>query len=179
MSKKIGFLIGSLREGSYTKMVANTIIELLPADIDGEIIEIENLQYYNEDLDGENGLKEWDDFRNKVNNMDGVIFVTPEYNRTFPAILKNAIDVGSRPYGNHSWSGRKVAVVSQSPGNTGGIMAHWDLKRPLEFLGAQVLNQPEICLSGSAESFDEEGKAVPKTKEFLQGFVDAFVKFIA
>lgn len=175
MTKKIGFLLGSLRKDSFSSRIAKTISDLFLEGYIGELIEISHLPFYNEDLDKNQTPKSYQDFRSKIEDLDGIIFITPEYNRTFPAVLKNAIDVASRPYNVQKWAGKKVAVVSQSPSSLGGILANWDLRKPLRFLGADLLAQPEMAFSSVANNFDNQGNPTEKTKEFVQSFVDAFI----
>jgi chromate reductase, NAD(P)H dehydrogenase (quinone) len=112
--KKISVIVGSLRKNSFNKKIATEVIKIASPDLDLEILEIGQLGYYNEDLDQGNPPKEWVQFRNKIKNSDGFLFFTPEYNRSTTAVLKNAIDVASRPYGQNSWAGKPGAVVSIS-----------------------------------------------------------------
>lgn len=113
--KNVAVLIGSLRRESFSRKVAKSLIALAPGSLKLEIIEIGELPMYNQDLD-ETPPIAWTAFRHRLNGFDGVLFVTPEYNRSVPAVLKNAIDVGSRPYGQSAWDGKPGAVVSVSPG---------------------------------------------------------------
>jgi chromate reductase, NAD(P)H dehydrogenase (quinone) len=118
---------------------------------------------------------EWTTFRKQIKEYDGVIFVTPEYNRSVPAVLKNAIDVGSRPYGKSVWTGKPCAIVSVSPGSIGAFGANHHLRQSLVFLDMPAMQQPEAYIGGAAELFDAEGKILNKsTREFLRKFVTAF-----
>lgn len=175
MNKKIGLLLGSYRKDSYTKKISDLIIDLFPKEYEGEVIEISNLKFYNQDIDLS---EEYIEYRKKMNEKDAIIFITPEYNRTFPAILKNAIDIYSTPYGNTPWKDKKVCVISHSPALTGGVCANVDLRKPLIFLGADVLSNPEMVLSKVYENFDENGKATTRTEEFIKKFIEAFIKHI-
>ena len=117
MTKKIGIFVGSLRKDSFNKLVAKTMADLFPADFEPVFINIGDLELYNQDLDDEGTPTEaWTTFREEVKQVDGVMFVTPEYNRSVPAVLKNALDVGSRPYGESVWDKKPGLVVSVSPG---------------------------------------------------------------
>lgn len=180
MTKKIGFIVGSLRKGSWNQKVADTILELLPEGYEGEMIEIGNLPFYNEDFDNGNLElpKTYEEFRNKIAQKDALIFVTPEYNRSVPALIKNAVDVASRPYEKQVLNGKKVAVLSASTGATGGIVASYILKNSLQFANMDVLPQPEMFFAEVHNNFDEEGKATERTKKFIGGFIEAFKNFV-
>ena len=114
---KVGVLVGSLRKESYTKKLAENLLEYFPEDYETEFIEIGNLPFYNEDLDAGDPPEEYVKFREKMHDKDAFLFVTPEYNRSVPAVLKNALDVGSRPYGISVWAGKTGAIVCISPSN--------------------------------------------------------------
>ncbi|NLL48458.1 MAG: NAD(P)H-dependent oxidoreductase [Firmicutes bacterium] len=177
--KKIGIIVGSLRKDSVSKKVAATMRDLFPAGYETEVIEIGNLPLYNEDLDNGSVPAEYTTFRSKMKDIDAVLFVTPEYNRSIPGALKNALDVGSRPYGQSIWDGKPAAIVSQSPSNLSGFGANHHLRQPLVFLNMPVLQQPEAYLANSFELFDESGKMKNEgTLQFLQSVVDAFVELI-
>ena len=176
--KKIAIIIGSLRKESFNRKMANNLIRLAPESTKLEILEIGQLPMYNEDFD-ENPLQEWMDFRKKMKSFDGVIFVTPEYNRSVPAVLKNAIDVGSRPYGQSCWDGKAGAVISVSPGAIGGFGANHHLRQSLVFLNVLTLQQPEAYIGGAAKLFDEKGEiASSGTKEFIQKFLSEFSAWV-
>src|SRR5690606_10253818 len=139
MSKKISVLIGSLRKDSLNKKIANELIKLAPTGLDFEILEIGHLVHYNEDLDGENPPQEWTDFRNKIKSSDGFLFLTPEYNRSVPSVLKNAIDIGSRPYGKNNWGGRPGAVISVSMSALGAFGANHTLRQSMVFVDVLLM----------------------------------------
>lgn len=179
MTKKIGFIIGSLREASYNKKVAKVFAELLPEGYAAEFLEIGNLPFYNEDLDVEGKVpKEWADFREKVLPLDGIFFFTPEYNRSVPAALKNALDVGSRPYGKSVWGGKPALAVSVSPGGIGGFGANHHLRQSLVFLDMPTLQQPEAYIGNIVNLIDENGDIKEGTKEFFQLIVDKYIDFL-
>lgn len=176
--KKIAVIIGSLRKESFNRKMANNLLKLATEDLRLEILEIGQIPMYNQDLD-EDPLQEWTDFRNQVKSFDGVIFVTPEYNRSVPAVLKNAIDVGSRPYGQSCWDGKAGAVISVSPGAIGGFGANHHLRQSLVFLNVLTMQQPEAYIGGAAKLFDEKGEiASGETKEFIQKFLSEYSSWV-
>ena len=178
--KKIGILVGSLRKESFSKKIATNVAALLPEGYESEFIEIENLPFYNQDYDNENNVREeYTTFRNKVKDIDAFLFVTPEYNRTVPAVLTNALDVGSRPKTDNLWNGKPAAIISQSPGNLGGFGANHHLRQTLTAVNMPVVQQPEVYISNSAKLLDENGEIKnEETIQFLQSFVDTFVNLI-
>lgn len=178
MTRKIAVLVGSLRKESFSRKIARNIEALAPAGLTFEEIDISKVGHYNQDLDG-NEPAEWLDLRAKIKSADAVLFVTPEYNRSVPGVLKNAIDIASRPYGKSAFDGKPAAVISNSPGNIGGFGAHHHLRQTLAFLNMPTLQQPEMYLSGVGGWFDEAGKITdPKTQDFLAGFAKRFADWI-
>ena len=177
---KIGILVGSLRKESFSKKIASNVAALFPEGYETEFVEIGNLPFYNQDDDSENNvLAEYTKLRNKIKELDAVLFITPEYNRSVPAVLSNALDIGSRPYGASVWNGKPAAIISQSPGNLGGFGANHHLRQSLVCLNMPVVQQPEAYLGNTATLLDENGKVKEKgTVQFLQSFVDAFVDLI-
>ena len=174
----VAVLVGSLRKESYNRKMANALKDLAPPALQLEIVEIADLPLYNEDLDA-SPPQAWVSFRQRVKAADAVLFVTPEYNRGVPGVLKNAIDVGSRPYGHSAWDAKPGAVISVSPGVIGGFGANHHLRQSLVFLNVPALPQPEAYIGGAAKLFDEAGKlANPGTREFLQKFMQAFAAWI-
>ncbi|GAC46075.1 flavoprotein [Pediococcus acidilactici NGRI 0510Q] len=143
MALKIGIMVGSLRKGSFNRLVAQTFEKLLPREVEPVWIEVGDLPLYNEDLDTDNPPLAWQNLRQAVQSVDGVMFFTPEYNRSVPAALKNAIDVGSRPMGQNVWDGKPALVVTVSPGGIGGFGANHHLRQSLTFVNMPVLQQPE------------------------------------
>ena len=178
ISKKIAVIVGSLRKKSFSLKVAKSLMVLAPKSLTLEILEIERLPLYNEDLE-ESPPVAWTTFRELLKSIDGVLFVTPEYNRSVPAVLKNAIDVGSRPYGKSVWDGKPAAVVSVSPGNISGFGANHHLRQSLVFLNVPAMPQPEAYIGGAAKLFDDKGDLVNEsTREFFQKFMDAFAQWV-
>lgn len=173
--KKIGIIVGSLRKESYNRKVAEVIKSFLEKEIDAKILEIGNLPLYNEDIDGENPPEEYIKFRKIIDQTDGFIFVTPEYNRSYPAAIKNALDVASIGEENY-WAGKPGAIVSASPGRFGGFGSSNHLKQVLTFLDIRMMNKPDMYLSGIDESLKENGKFDQKTEEYIKEFVQEFIK---
>ena len=175
--KRVAVLVGSLRRGSFTPMVANALADLTPAELKLEIKEIGNLPLYNQDSD-ENPPTPWVSFRQQIKAADAVLFATPEYNRSVPGVLKNAIDVASRPYGQNAWDRKPGAVISVSPGALGGFGANHHLRQSLVFLNVPVLQQPEAYISKAAELF-HEGKLIDdKARSFFTNYIKAFSAWI-
>jgi chromate reductase len=175
---KIAVLIGSLRKEAFSRKTANALIALAPNTLSLEIINIGELPLYNQDLD-ELPPDQWKLFREQLKAFDGVLFVTPEYNRSVPAVLKNAIDVGSRPYGKSVWDGKPGAVVSVSPGSAGGFGANHHLRQSLVFINVPAMPQPEAYIGGAAKLFDDSGKLINEsTTQFLRTFMEAFAKWV-
>jgi chromate reductase len=142
------------------------------------LIEIGDLSLYDEDAEASPPAS-WLAFRDAVRPADGVLFVTPEYNRSVPGVLKNAIDVGSRPYGKSVWNGKPAGVVSVSPGAIGGFGANHHLRQSLVFLNMPALQQPEAYLGGAGALFDADGAIANEgTAKFLDGFLDAFAAWV-
>ncbi|MCM3453595.1 NAD(P)H-dependent oxidoreductase [Heyndrickxia oleronia] len=177
---KVGILVGSLRKESFSKKLAANVASLFPNGYETEFVEIGDLALYNQDFDDENNAPpEYKTFRNKMKEMEAVLFVTPEYNRSIPAVLKNALDVGSRPYGASVWNNKPAAIISQTPGKLSGFGANHHLRQPLVFLNMPILQQPEAYIGNVADILDEDGKIKDEgTVKFLQSFVDAFVDLI-
>ena len=177
---RVAVLIGSLRKGSLNRRMARAAGEVAPAELALEVVEIGDLPFYNEDLEGESAPAPWLAFRQALRAFDAVLFVTPEYNRSVPPALKNALDVGSRPYGESVWSGKPGAVISVSPGATGGFGANHHLRQSLVFLDVPTLQQPEAYIGGAGKLFDADGKLVNDgTREYLRKFMAAFASWIA
>ncbi|WP_206856196.1 NADPH-dependent FMN reductase [Candidatus Enterococcus mangumiae] len=178
MTKKIGFFIGSLRKDSYNKKVAETFADLLPEGYEPVFIKIDDLPFYNEDIETpEQTPAEWTRFREEVKDLDGVIFVTPEYNRSVPAVLKNALDVGSRPYGQSVWDKKPGLVVTASPGGVGGFGANHHLRQSLVFLNVPTLQQPEAYIGNITNLLDEDGNIIQGTVDFFRTILDAYLDF--
>ena len=158
MPYKIAILVGSLRKGSINRKVAKSLCSLAGERLDCEIVEIGNLPLYNQDYDADSP-QEYVRFRDHISAADGILFCTPEYNRGVPGVLKNAVDVGSRPYGSSVWNAKPAAIVSASPGSIGGFGANHQLRQACVFLNMPVMQQPEAYLGGvSNDSFNSDGR---------------------
>lgn len=178
MTKTIGILVGSLRKGSYNLIVAKQMAELLPTGYEAKFIKIDDVPFYNEDLENEQSMPEqWKRLREDINGVDGLYFVTPEYNRSVPAALKNALDVGSRPMGKNVWGGKPGLVMSVSPGGIGGFGANHHLRQSLVFLDIPTLQQPEAYIGNIVNLVDNNGKIKDSTVEFFQLITDKYIEF--
>jgi chromate reductase, NAD(P)H dehydrogenase (quinone) len=178
MAKDIVVFVGSLRKESFNRKMANALRELAPAALQLEIVEIGQWPLYNQDLDSDPPAP-WKALRDRVRKADGVIFVTPEYNRSVPGVLKNAIDVASRPYGQSAWDKKPAAVVSVSPGAIGAFGANHHLRQSLVFLNMPAMQQPEAYVGGADKLFDAGGKLTNDgTRSFLAKFLEAFARWV-
>ena len=177
-TKKIAVVVGSLRKDSFSGKIAKTMSQLAEGKLDMEVVEIRELPLYNQDDETETPPAAFTEFRNRIRAADGVLFITPEYNRSVPAALKNAIDVGSRPYGQAAWTGKPCAIVSQSPGALGGFGANHHLRQMLPFLNMPAMPAPEAYLGGIATKFEGDQLTDDSLRGFLQTFVDAFAAWV-
>lgn|SRR5690606_34203605 len=178
MKHSIGVIVGSLREESYSKKIAKNLISLASYDFELEIVPIGNLPLYNEDIDGNSAPQAYQEFRSKMKEKQGFIFVTPEYNRSMPGALKNALDVGSRPKGESIWGGKPGMVISLSQGNISGFGANHHLRQVLVNLNVPTMPQPEIYLPKVQDFIDAEGNITnPKTMELLQKAMDSYANW--
>jgi chromate reductase len=172
-------IAGSLRKQAFSRKIARALIELAPAELKLELVEIGLLPLYNQDLEVDPAPAEWTAFRQRVVRAKGVIFVTPEYNRSMPAALKNAIDVGSRPWGKSVWAGKPAALVSTSPGAIGGYSAYHNLRTSLACLDVPILPAPELYMSGVDKLLDDAGKVSnPATRELLGKLLTNYVDWV-
>ena len=177
-TRNVAVIVGSLRKDSYNRKMALAMAALAPESLKLEIVEIGQLPHYNQD-DDTNPPAPWTAFRQRIAQADAVLFVTPEYNRSVPGVLKNAIDVGSRPYGKSAWSGKPAAVISVSPGAIGGFGANHHLRQSLVFLNMPAMTQPEAYVGGAGDLFDESGGfKKPETRQFVEKFITAFAAWI-
>jgi chromate reductase len=175
--RTVAVVVGSLRKDSVTRKVARAIEALAPSHLKFQEVAIGDLPLYNEDVEP-NPPAAWTAFRDQIRAADAVLFATPEYNRSVPGNLKNAIDVGSRPYGKSAWNGKPSAVVSVSPGAIGGFGANHHLRQSLVFLNMPVL-QHEAYIGGAFGLFGESGELTNEsTAEFLRAFGQTFADWI-
>src|ERR1017187_7083886 len=174
----VAVFVGSLRKESFSRKTAKALSELAPPALKLSIVEIGALALYNEDLEAQ-PPEEWLAFRKRVKPADALLFVTPEYNRSVPGLLKNALDVGSRPYGQSVWSGKPGAVVSVSPGPLGAFGANHHLRQSMVFLNVPMMQQPEAYVGGAANLFDDKGALTNEsTRKFFENFLTAFSAWI-
>lgn len=180
MSQRIAVLVGSLRKESYNRKMANVLLSIAPKSLSLHIVDIGNLPLYNQDFDDEKRPPaSWVTFREQMKTFQGVIFVTPEYNRSVPAVLKNAVDVGSRPFGKSIWSKLPGAVISVSPSAIGGFGANHHLRQSFVFLDIPTLQQPETYIGHANELFDEQGQIKKEdTLKFLHQFMEAYADWV-
>jgi chromate reductase, NAD(P)H dehydrogenase (quinone) len=177
-SYKVSVLVGSLRKDSISLKLAHALEGLAPERLKLEVVEIRDLPLYNPDLE-ENVPEAWAAFRRKIAASDAVLFVTPEYNRSVPGALKNALDVGSRPYGKSAWSGKPAGIVSISPGALAAFGANHHLRQSLVFLDMPAMQQPEAYIGNAAALFDQNGSLVNEsTTAFLRMYMKTFERWI-
>jgi chromate reductase len=175
--RTVAVLVGSLRQDSVNRKVAKALEALTP-NLKFNFVEIGDLPFFDQDLEA-NPPAEWVRLRGEIAAADAVLFVTPEYNRGLPAVLKNAVDVASRPYGQSVWNGKPGAIVSVTIGTQGAILANHQLRSSLTFLNVPTLAQPEAYISGALSLFDENGELINEsTAGFLTGFGQAFSAWI-
>jgi chromate reductase len=175
---KVAVLVGSLRKKSFNRMLAYALAKLARPALALEIVEIGALPFYNDDLEAD-APAPWLEIRNRLASMDAILFVTPEYNRSVPAVLKNAVDVLSRPFGSSVLNGKPAAVVSASPGAMGGFGASHHLRQSLVCLGVNVMATPEVYVGNVTALFDDSGALNhAATTDFLKRFVSAFAAWI-
>lgn len=174
----VAIIVGSLRKGAFSRMTAKALIELAPESLKVEIVEIKDLPLFNQDLE-ETPPAAWVEFRDQVRPMDAVLFVAPEYNRSMPGALKNAIDVGSRPPGRDVWDGKPGAVVSTSPGALGGISSNNHLRQSLAAVNVFTMPQPNASIGHISKLVDEEGRLIDEgTRKYLASFMSSFAEWI-
>jgi chromate reductase len=171
-------IVGSLRKESFSLKIANALAKLAPDSIKLDVVTLHGISFFNQDLEAAPPA-DWVAFREKIQKSEGVIFVTPEYNRAISGVLKNAIDVASRPPGKSSFLGKPIGIVSNSPGPLGGVSAAKTLQNILPGISGPILGQPEIYLNAVGDAFNDKGEL---TKESLQGvlkqYIDAYAAFV-
>lgn len=178
-TRQVAVFVGSLRTASLNRQLANALMALAPESLKMEIVEIGHLPLFNEDLDTETPPEAWATFRQRVKAADGVLFVTPEYNRSVPGALKNALDVASRPYGSSAWDGKPGAVISASPGAIGGFGANHHLRQSLVFVNVPTMQQPEAYIGRADKLFGADGTLTNDgTRDFLRTFMQAYADWL-
>ena len=171
-------IVGSLRKESFTLKIANALAKLAPASLKLDVVTLNGISFFNQDLEA-TPPADWTAFRERIQKSDGVIFVTPEYNRAIPGVLKNAIDVASRPYGKSSFIGKPTGIISNSPGPLGGVSAAKTLQNVLPGITGPILGQPEIYLNGVGDAFDDKGELTKDSlKTVLKQYIDAYATFV-
>ncbi|SUD90837.1 NADPH-dependent FMN reductase [Psychrobacter phenylpyruvicus] len=182
--KKISILVGSLRQGSYARKIAKNVIPMFPKDYDVQIVEIGDLPLYNFDYDDPEMSdfplpQAYTEFRETIKASDGVLFITPENNRSIPACLKNAVDIGSKPNADVAWTNKPNGIISHSVGKMGGYSSQKNLRLALSYFDMPSVGQPEVFLGNSPTYFDENGKLnAERTIDFLQSYINRFVKLV-
>jgi len=178
--KKVGVFVGSLRKESFSRKIAKALKELAPPSLSLEEVDLGNLEMYNQDFDDEGNVPEsWTEFREAVKKYDAVLFITPEYNRSVPAVLKNALDIGSRPYGKSVWDKKPGAVVSVSPGRLSAFGANHHLRQSLVFLNVPTMQQPEAYIGDVVALLDENGVVTDeRTRDSLKKFMDSYAIWV-
>ena len=177
-SIRVGVLVGSLRKAAYSRRLAGALARLAPTRLQHAIIEIGAMPLYNQD-DEAAAPAAWTAFRDEIKGADALLFITPEYNRSIPSALKNAIDVGSRPKGSSVWNGKPAAVISLSPGVIGAFVANHHLRQCLMCLNVATMPAPEAYIGGADKLLDAaDDVVVPATRDFLSQFMQAFDRWI-
>jgi len=171
-------IVGSLRKQSFTLKIANALAKLAPSTLKLDVITLHGISFYDQDIEA-TPPADWLAFREKIQKSDGILFVTPEYNRSIPGVLKNAIDVASRPPGKSSFLGKPIGLVGNAPGQLGGIAAIKHLQNILPSISGPILGQPEIYLNGIGDAFDEKGNLTKEpVQKLLQQYIDAYAAFV-
>lgn len=184
MTKQISVIVGSLRRGSFARKIAKNVLPMFPEGYEARIVEIRDLPLYDFDYDDPEVPDklvppEYTVFRERITASDGVLFVTPENNRTIPACLKNAIDIGSKPNSDVAWKGLPVGIISHSVGRMGGYSSQKNLRLALSYFDMPTVGQPEVFLSQSPELFDGGDEiSVESAVTFLEAYIDRFAQLV-
>jgi len=177
-ARRVAVIVGSLRKEAFSRRVANALRAMQPPTLNLEIVEIRDLPLYNQDLETDNPPPAWSAFRDAVRAHDAVLFVSPEYNRSIPAPLKNAIDVGSRPYGKSCIAGKPCAVVTTSPGAYGGFGANHQIRQAVVFLDMPTMQMPELYINAVDKVVDASGTVQADNREMFDAFLKKFATWI-
>jgi chromate reductase len=171
-------IVGSLRKESFTLKIANALARLAPDSVKLNVVTLHDVSFFNQDMEA-TPPADWLAFREKIQKSNGVVFVTPEYNRSIPGVLKNAIDVASRPYGKSSLLGKPIGIISNSPGPLGGVSAAKHLQNILPGISGAIMGQPEIYLNGVGDAFDDKGELIKESLQaVLKQYIDAYAAFV-
>jgi chromate reductase len=174
---QIAVIVGSLRKDSFNRKLATAIAKLAPSDFTFKQLDISDLPLYNQDDDG-SPASSVTRLKSEIQSAQGLLFVTPEYNRSIPGVLKNAIDHASRPYGQSAWGGKPAGVIGASIGAMGTALAQQHLRNILAYLDVPTLGQPEAFIQAKDGLFDESGNIGPTSKQFLQGWMDRYIAWV-
>ena len=177
MAYRIATLVGSLRRESFNRQFAEALVKLAPGDFNFDFLEIGDLPLYNQDDDA-NQAPQVKRLKQQVRDAQGVLFVTAEYNRSLPGVLKNAIDNASRPYGDSAWAGKPAGIVGVSVGAIGTACAQQALRDVLAYLDMPTLGQPEAFIQQKDDLYDGAGNIGDASREFLQGWMDRYVAWV-
>jgi chromate reductase len=171
-------LPGSLRKESFSLKIANALAKLAPDTVKLNVVSLHEISFFNQDLEA-TPPADWLKFRETLHKSSGVLFITPEYNRSIPGVLKNAIDVGSRPYGKSSFNGKPTGIISNSPGPLGGVNAAKHLQQILPGISGPIMQQPETYLNGVGDAFDDKGEVIKESLlAVLKLYIDAYAAFL-
>jgi chromate reductase len=171
-------IVGSLRKESFTLKIANALAKLAPDTLKLDVVTLHGISFFNQDLEA-TPPADWLAFREKIQKSSAVLFVTPEFNRSIPGVLKNAIDVASRPSGKSSFLGKPIGIISNSPGPLGGVSAAKHLQNILPGISGPILGQPEIYLNGVGDAFDDKGHLIKESLQaVLKQYIDAYAVFV-
>jgi len=171
-------IVGSLRKESFSLKIANALARLAPASLELDVTTLHGISFFNQDMEAIPPA-DWLSFREKLQKSGGVLFVTPEYNRSIPGVLKNAIDVGSRPYGKSSFLAKPTGIISNSPGPLGGVSAAKHLQNILPGISGPIMGQPETYLNAIGDAFNEKGELTKEpVQKILQQYLDAFAAWV-
>lgn len=173
----IAVIVGSLRKDSLNKKLANALIKMAPSDFTFKVLDIGGLPLYNQDEDG-NPAQSVAKFKSEIKASNALLFVTPEYNRSISGVLKNAIDHGSRPYGQSVWAGKPAGIIGVSMGVIGTALAQQHLRTILSHLDVPTMGQPEAFIHAKEGFFDEQGNVAGGSKDFVQRWMDAYVAWV-
>lgn len=179
MSQHIAIVVGSISSNSLNRRLAEGLIKLAPSDVKFTFVDLKDLPHYNHDDDGKPFAPAVQTFRDAISAADGVMFVTPEYNRSMPGVLKNALDIGSRPYGQSIWNRKPAGVIGATPGAIGTALGQHHLRSVLAYLNMPTMGQPEAYVQTKPDTFNADGSIGEGSREFLQGWMDAFLSWVA
>lgn len=174
---QIAVVVGSIRKDSFNRKLADALAKLAPAEFSFKQVQISDLPLYNQD-DDDSPAESAKRLKAEVQAAQGLLFVTPEYNRSIPGVLKNALDHGSRPYGKNAWAGKPAGVIGVSIGAHGTAMAQQHLRNVLAYLDVPTLGQPEAFIQAKEGLFEDDGSIGPGSRQFVQKWMDQYVAWV-